>query len=151
MNSNHKTHCLFLYYKDNEFVCVFSSRSGSAPVDLGMLQKQLLSGHYVSLDSFHSDMLKVFLCAEVSFTEDSWTHLMFDVVLHLSWAFELSGSYLRLTIKQYWMNEWCTCIALYCVLLYTQKNGQNIPKYSQKNGTDFFIAAHAEYFPVILP
>lgn len=39
-------------------------RSGSAPVDLGMLQKQLLSGHYESLDSFHSDMLKVFLCAE---------------------------------------------------------------------------------------
>ncbi|XP_043117570.1 histone-lysine N-methyltransferase ASH1L-like isoform X3 [Puntigrus tetrazona] len=39
-------------------------RSGSAPVDLSTLQKQLLSGHYESLDSFHSDMLKVFLCAE---------------------------------------------------------------------------------------
>uniref|UniRef100_A0A8C1UWI8 Bromo domain-containing protein n=1 Tax=Cyprinus carpio TaxID=7962 RepID=A0A8C1UWI8_CYPCA len=39
-------------------------RSGSAPVDLSTLQKQLLSGHYESLDSFHSDMLKVFHCAE---------------------------------------------------------------------------------------
>ncbi|XP_073702768.1 histone-lysine N-methyltransferase ASH1L-like isoform X2 [Garra rufa] len=39
-------------------------RSGSAPVDLSMLQKQLFSGHYESLDSFHSDMLKVFHCAE---------------------------------------------------------------------------------------
>ncbi|KAK2903240.1 hypothetical protein Q8A67_007953 [Cirrhinus molitorella] len=39
-------------------------RSGSAPVDLSMLQKQLLAGHYESLDSFHSDMLKVFHCAE---------------------------------------------------------------------------------------
>jgi len=51
-----------------EFVCV-SSRSGSAPVDLSMLQRQLLSGHYESLDTFHSDMLKVFHCAEVSFTQ----------------------------------------------------------------------------------
>ncbi|RXN28184.1 histone-lysine N-methyltransferase ASH1L-like isoform X1 [Labeo rohita] len=40
-------------------------RSGSAPVDLSTLQKQLLAGHYESLDSFHSDMLKVFHCAEV--------------------------------------------------------------------------------------
>ncbi|KAK7157475.1 hypothetical protein R3I93_008842 [Phoxinus phoxinus] len=39
-------------------------RSGSAPVDLSMLQRQLLSGHYESLDAFHSDMLKVFHCAE---------------------------------------------------------------------------------------
>ncbi|XP_039536024.1 histone-lysine N-methyltransferase ASH1L-like isoform X1 [Pimephales promelas] len=39
-------------------------RSGSAPVDLSMLQRQLLSGHYESLDTFHSDMLKVFHCAE---------------------------------------------------------------------------------------
>ncbi|XP_050986550.1 histone-lysine N-methyltransferase ASH1L isoform X2 [Labeo rohita] len=39
-------------------------RSGSAPVDLSTLQKQLLAGHYESLDSFHSDMLKVFHCAE---------------------------------------------------------------------------------------
>ncbi|ROI36386.1 Histone-lysine N-methyltransferase ASH1L [Anabarilius grahami] len=41
------------------------ARSGSAPVDLSMLQRQLLSGHYESLDTFHSDMLKVFHCAEV--------------------------------------------------------------------------------------
>ncbi|XP_056331602.1 histone-lysine N-methyltransferase ASH1L-like isoform X1 [Danio aesculapii] len=39
-------------------------RSGSAPVDLTMLQKQLHSGHYESLEAFHSDMLKVFHCAE---------------------------------------------------------------------------------------
>lgn len=52
-----------------------------------MLQRQLLSGHYESLDSFHSDMLKVFLCAEVSFTEGSWTHMMFDVAPVMSfWA-----------------------------------------------------------------
>lgn len=39
-------------------------RSDSAPVDLSMLQKQLHSGHYESLEAFHSDMLKVFHCAE---------------------------------------------------------------------------------------
>lgn len=46
--------------------CCF--RSVSAPVDLSTLQQQLLSGHYESLDAFHSDMLKVFHCAEVSLT-----------------------------------------------------------------------------------
>ncbi|TRY59483.1 hypothetical protein DNTS_017876 [Danionella cerebrum] len=46
-------------------------RSGSAPVDLTMLQMQLLSGLYQSLDSFHSDMLKVFHCAEKYYGCDS--------------------------------------------------------------------------------
>ncbi|XP_016321907.1 histone-lysine N-methyltransferase ASH1L-like isoform X2 [Sinocyclocheilus anshuiensis] len=40
-------------------------RSDSAPVDFNTLHRQLLSGHYESLDTFHSDMLKVFHCAEV--------------------------------------------------------------------------------------
>lgn len=41
-------------------------RSDSALVDLSMVQKQLQSGHYESLADFHSDMLTVFHCAEVS-------------------------------------------------------------------------------------
>ncbi|XP_017570059.1 histone-lysine N-methyltransferase ASH1L isoform X1 [Pygocentrus nattereri] len=39
-------------------------RSDSALLDLSMVQKQLRSGHYDSLEAFHTDMLRVFHCAE---------------------------------------------------------------------------------------
>ncbi|XP_036451885.1 histone-lysine N-methyltransferase ASH1L-like isoform X2 [Colossoma macropomum] len=39
-------------------------RSDSALLDLSMVQRQLHSGHYDSLEAFHTDMLKVFHCAE---------------------------------------------------------------------------------------
>lgn len=49
------------------FVCAcLYFRSDSALVDLSMVQKQLQSGLYESLAAFHSDMLTVFHCAEVS-------------------------------------------------------------------------------------
>lgn len=46
-------------------VCLYF-RSDSALVDLSMVQKQLQTGHYETLAAFHSDMLTVFHCAEVS-------------------------------------------------------------------------------------
>ncbi|KAI4874817.1 hypothetical protein NFI96_023755 [Prochilodus magdalenae] len=39
-------------------------KSDSALLDLSVVQKQLRSGHYDSLEAFHTDMLKVFHCAE---------------------------------------------------------------------------------------
>lgn len=48
-------------------VCVsLNFRSDSALLDLHVVHTQLQSGHYESLAAFHSDMLTVFHCAEVS-------------------------------------------------------------------------------------
>ncbi|KAG9276051.1 histone-lysine N-methyltransferase ASH1L isoform X1 [Astyanax mexicanus] len=46
-------------------------RSDSALLDLTVVKKQLHSGHYDSLEAFHTDMLRVFQCAEKYYGCDS--------------------------------------------------------------------------------
>lgn len=40
----------------------------SDPLDLSTIEKQILTGHYKTVEAFDTDMLKVFRNAEVSLT-----------------------------------------------------------------------------------
>lgn len=42
------------------------------PLDLLTIEKQILSGHYKTVEAFDTDMLKVFRNAEVSVARDSY-------------------------------------------------------------------------------
>lgn len=45
----------------------------SDPLDLSTIEKQILTGHYKTVEAFDTDMLKVFRNAEVSLTAQATT------------------------------------------------------------------------------
>lgn len=71
----------------------------SDPLDLSTIEKQILTGHYKTVEAFDTDMLKVFRNAEVGFHSDNiflracsplfwcefdeWVALQFGMNLHL--------------------------------------------------------------------
>lgn len=44
----------------------------SDPLDLSTIEKQILTGHYKTVEAFDADMLKVFRNAEVSLTAEEF-------------------------------------------------------------------------------
>lgn len=52
----------------------------SDPLDLSTIEKQILTGHYKTVEAFDTDMLKVFRNAEVSLTAQTATLYRLDIV-----------------------------------------------------------------------
>lgn len=53
----------------------------SDPLDLSTIEKQILTGHYKTVEAFDTDMLKVFRNAEVSLAAPAAAS--YSVALHL--------------------------------------------------------------------
>lgn len=55
---------------DFVFLCIFRNsqyyEKVTDPLDLSTIEKQILTGHYKTVEAFDTDMLKVFRNAEVS-------------------------------------------------------------------------------------
>lgn len=88
-------HCLCV------FVCVYRNmqyyEKVSDPLDLSTIEKQILTGHYKTVEAFDTDMLKVFRNAEVSLTAQADFLYSLDTFLSTLRNIKLANIYLALT------------------------------------------------------